>query len=59
MARRQGMMLSVLASPMGARLYAKLGFAFLAKFIVQAEDDAEFVILSAMAYGEERTGVGA
>lgn len=42
--------ISVFASPMGARLYSKLGFKSRASVVVRAEGEAEFVNVEAMVY---------
>ncbi|KAF1978800.1 hypothetical protein BU23DRAFT_188644 [Bimuria novae-zelandiae CBS 107.79] len=50
--------ISVFASPMGRRLYSKLGFKSIASVVVQVKDDPEFVSVEAMTYEPELPVLG-
>ena len=50
LAERTGMSISVFASPMGRKVYAKLGFCRVRDVIVQAETEDQRIVLTAMAY---------
>jgi predicted acetyltransferase len=50
MSRLENVAVSVFASPMGRKLYRKLGFQKLSNVIIQAEGDDEVISLTAMLY---------
>jgi predicted acetyltransferase len=55
---RQGLPVTVLASPMGRRLYQRLGFVLEGSFIVHAEGDTEWLRIWALTYSAERPVLG-
>jgi hypothetical protein len=52
-ARREGMAVSVFASPMGRLLYSRLGFMTLANVTIGVEGEKEYIDLTAMVYVPE------
>ncbi|KAK4155266.1 putative N-acetyltransferase ycf52-like protein [Chaetomidium leptoderma] len=55
-ARRLGVHTTVFASPMGLRLYQKLGFREVGRFTVQLEGEGEFLEIPALALGPGLVG---
>ncbi|KAK4102455.1 acyl-CoA N-acyltransferase [Parathielavia hyrcaniae] len=55
-ARRAGVHTTVFASPMGLRLYRRLGFREVGRFRVQLEGEGEFVEIPALALGSGLVG---
>ncbi|XXG96077.1 hypothetical protein Hte_002354 [Hypoxylon texense] len=49
-AARDNVVLTLSASPQGSRLYTELGFRHLGNQVMQAPDEEEFLVISAMVY---------